>query len=68
VPDLPGDSESPDSATDLIAGLAPELVTKRAHKQGVLPHGADIPPHRHAKGQLPYPAAGVLATTTERGT
>jgi AraC-like DNA-binding protein/quercetin dioxygenase-like cupin family protein len=72
VPDLTGDSEFPDPATELVAVLAPalasELVTERAEKQGVLAHGADIPPHRHADGQLLYPAAGVLATTTERGT
>lgn len=31
-------------------------------------HGEGIEPHRHRLGQLLYPSAGVLATTTERGT
>ncbi|MGW1125833.1 AraC family transcriptional regulator [Streptomyces sp. NPDC002526] len=33
-----------------------------------LPHGYRLDPHSHHQGQLVYAAAGVLATTTERGT
>ncbi|MBZ4319682.1 helix-turn-helix transcriptional regulator [Streptomyces sp. SCA2-4] len=36
--------------------------------RGLLAHGDDVAPHRHIDGQLLYPSAGVLATTTERGT
>ncbi|WP_327370392.1 helix-turn-helix transcriptional regulator [Streptomyces sp. NBC_01217] len=35
---------------------------------GWLPHGYHLDPHSHVQGQLVYAAAGVLATTTERGT
>jgi AraC-like DNA-binding protein len=35
---------------------------------GWMDHGFHIGVHRHAEGQLVYPASGVLATTTERGT
>ncbi|MEV0402668.1 helix-turn-helix transcriptional regulator [Actinoallomurus sp. NPDC050550] len=34
----------------------------------MLAHGDGVPPHRHTDGQLLYPSAGVLTTTTERGT
>jgi AraC-like DNA-binding protein len=37
-------------------------------KRGLLAHGAGVARHSHAFGQLLYPSAGVLATTTERGT
>lgn len=33
----------------------------------LLAHGERIPLHCHLEGQLVYPAAGVLAVTTERG-
>ncbi|MGW5641689.1 AraC family transcriptional regulator [Saccharopolyspora sp. NPDC003752] len=46
----------------------PSLVTQIVEKRGLLVHGDGIAPHRHAEGQLLYPSAGVLATTTERGT
>ena len=35
---------------------------------GVLPHGQVVGAHSHRLGQLLYASAGVLATTTERGT
>ncbi|MDQ0776137.1 AraC-like DNA-binding protein [Streptomyces aurantiacus] len=35
---------------------------------GWLPHGYHLDPHSHTQGQLVYAAAGVLATTTDRGT
>ncbi|WP_405164295.1 helix-turn-helix transcriptional regulator [Nocardia sp. NBC_01499] len=37
-------------------------------KRGWLGHGTHIAVHRHRQGQLLYPSAGVLATTTELGT
>ncbi|MHC3471016.1 AraC family transcriptional regulator [Streptomyces sp. 7R007] len=43
---------------------AGQLVEKR----GLLAHGDGVAPHHHAEGQLLYPSAGVLATTTKRGT
>nr|WP_272933644.1 helix-turn-helix transcriptional regulator [Streptomyces sp. PSAA01] len=33
-----------------------------------IPHGYQLEPHSHAEGQLVYAAAGVLATSTDRGT
>jgi AraC-like DNA-binding protein len=39
-----------------------------AHGAGWLAHGEHIDSHRHDDGQLVYAAAGVMATTTERGT
>ncbi|MEU6171313.1 helix-turn-helix transcriptional regulator [Streptantibioticus parmotrematis] len=44
------------------------LLTATDDKRGWLAHGDGVAPHRHADGQLLYPSAGVLATTTERGT
>jgi AraC-like DNA-binding protein len=38
------------------------------HSAGWLTDGFHIGAHRHAEGQLVYPASGALATTTERGT
>ncbi len=35
---------------------------------GWLDHGFHINVHSHVEGQLVYPASGILATTTERGT
>jgi hypothetical protein len=46
----------------------PAPVTQFTEKRGLLGHGDGIAPHRHVQGQLLYPSAGVLATTTERGT
>ncbi|WP_058043753.1 hypothetical protein [Streptomyces roseifaciens] len=46
----------------------PYLVTAIEDKRGLLAHGDGVALHRHADGQLLYPSAGVLATTTERGT
>ncbi|WP_411123452.1 AraC family transcriptional regulator [Streptomyces sp. x-19] len=46
----------------------PSPATAFADKRGLLDHGDGVAPHRHADGQLLYPSAGVLATTTERGT
>jgi AraC-like DNA-binding protein len=46
----------------------PGLVTEVVEKRGLLGHGDGVSPHRHGDGQLLYPSAGVLATTTERGT
>lgn len=46
----------------------PALVTQFVEKRGLLAHGDGVAPHRHTQGQLLYPSAGVLATTTERGT
>jgi AraC-like DNA-binding protein len=46
----------------------PSLVTQIVEKRGLLAHGDGVAPHRHIAGQLLYPSAGVLATTTERGT
>ena len=43
----------------------PFLPTEDAEK---LVHGVPLPAHRHREGQLLYPSAGALATTTERGT
>jgi AraC-like DNA-binding protein len=43
----------------------PFLPTQDAAK---LIHGRPLPAHRHREGQLLYPSAGVIATTTERGT
>jgi AraC-like DNA-binding protein len=37
-------------------------------KLGRMGHGARLAEHRHRQGQLLYPSAGVLATTTELGT
>ncbi|MEV6672156.1 helix-turn-helix transcriptional regulator [Streptomyces sp. NPDC051162] len=44
------------------------LATAIEDKRGLLAHGDGVAPHRHTDGQLLYPSAGVLATTTERGT
>ncbi|PXX61068.1 AraC-like DNA-binding protein [Nocardia tenerifensis] len=44
----------------------PELDV--AMKRGRMGHGTHIAMHRHREGQLLYPSAGVLATTTELGT
>ncbi|MET9261685.1 helix-turn-helix transcriptional regulator [Amycolatopsis sp. NPDC004079] len=46
----------------------PAVVSQIVEKRGRLAHGDGIAPHRHVQGQLLYPSAGVLATTTERGT
>ncbi|MEV0701524.1 helix-turn-helix transcriptional regulator [Saccharopolyspora sp. NPDC050389] len=46
----------------------PSLVTQIGEKRGQLAHGDGVAPHRHTEGQLLYPSAGVLATTTRRGT
>ncbi|WP_437113637.1 AraC family transcriptional regulator [Streptomyces roseoverticillatus] len=46
----------------------PHLVTMAEDKRGLLAHGDGVAPHRHTDGQLLYPSAGVLVTTTERGT
>ena len=35
---------------------------------GLVPHGYALEPHSHAGGQLVYAAAGVIATSTARGT
>jgi AraC-like DNA-binding protein len=37
-------------------------------KVGRMGHGMQVATHRHRQGQLLYPSAGVLATTTELGT
>jgi AraC-like DNA-binding protein len=46
----------------------PDLVTEIEEKRALLAHGDSVALHRHTDGQLLYPAAGFLATTTERGT
>lgn len=46
----------------------PSLVAETEEKRALLGHGDSVSTHRHADGQLLYPSAGVLATTTERGT
>ncbi|MBC2877249.1 MULTISPECIES: AraC family transcriptional regulator [Streptomyces] len=46
----------------------PDLDHPAPDKRGLLAHGDGVAPHSHAEGQLLYPATGVLATTTERGT
>ena len=46
----------------------PYLITELEDKRALLAHGDLVSRHRHADGQLLYPSAGVLATTTERGT
>jgi AraC-like DNA-binding protein len=46
----------------------PRPAGQIVEKRGLLAHGDGIAPHRHAEGQLLYPSAGVLATTTKRGT
>ncbi|MFK4107902.1 AraC family transcriptional regulator [Streptomyces sp. NPDC002176] len=46
----------------------PESVDVPLRGAGWLPHGYHLDPHTHPHGQLVYAAAGVLATTTERGT
>lgn len=46
----------------------PSLVAEIEEKHALLGHGDSVATHRHADGQLLYPSAGVLATTTERGT
>jgi AraC-like DNA-binding protein len=46
----------------------PALVTRAQDKRGLLAHGDGVSPHRHTEGQLLYPGAGVLVTTTQRGT
>ncbi|CAN5558900.1 helix-turn-helix transcriptional regulator [soil metagenome] len=38
------------------------------HSAGWVTDGFRIDLHRHAEGQLVYPASGAMATTTERGT
>ncbi|MFC9434712.1 AraC family transcriptional regulator [Nocardia sp. NPDC057030] len=50
-----------------IRESAPELDFAPL-RHGRLSHGARIAVHRHRTGQLLYPSAGVLATTTELGT
>ncbi len=47
---------------------APTYPSGAPHGSGVLASGSFIGTHRHAEGQLIYPAAGAVATTTERGT
>jgi hypothetical protein len=42
----------------------PLLPTEDAAK---LIHGEPLPAHRHGEGQLLYPSAVAIATTTERG-
>ncbi|GAA3602208.1 helix-turn-helix transcriptional regulator [Kineosporia mesophila] len=39
-----------------------------AKSQASMTHGQGVAPHRHENGLLLYPAAGVLTTTTDRGT
>jgi AraC-like DNA-binding protein len=46
----------------------PSLVSRIEEKRAPLGHGDSITAHRHTGGQLLYPSAGVLTTTTERGT
>lgn len=46
----------------------PALVSEFEEKRALLGHGDGVAKHRHTDGQLLYPSAGVLATTTERGT
>ncbi|MGV9797823.1 AraC family transcriptional regulator [Mycobacterium sp. NPDC003449] len=46
----------------------PEYPAGPLQGAGRLTHGFRIDAHRHADGQLVYPACGALATTTERGT
>ncbi len=46
----------------------PPEVDFAATRLGRLGHGTRFAPHRHRQGQLLYPSAGVLATTTELGT
>ncbi|MFI9389587.1 AraC family transcriptional regulator [Streptomyces bauhiniae] len=46
----------------------PESVDVPLRGAGWLPHGYHLDAHAHPHGQLVYAAAGVLATTTERGT
>ncbi len=56
------------------AGKSPSVTTpptrpaEISHGAGWLAHGFHIDVHSHRDGQLVYPASGVLATTTERGT
>jgi AraC-like DNA-binding protein len=47
---------------------APFLPTGASEKLALMAHGEDFSAHRHREGQLLYPSAGVIATTTERGT
>jgi AraC-like DNA-binding protein len=46
----------------------PFLRTEASEKLKLMAHGEGFPAHRHREGQLLYPSAGVIATTTERGT
>jgi AraC-like DNA-binding protein len=46
----------------------PFLPTEAADKLALMAHGEGFSAHRHRAGQLLYPSAGVVATTTERGT
>jgi len=46
----------------------PGLKETTATGGGWLPHGFHLGTHSHLDGQLVYAAAGVVATTTERGT
>src|ERR1700722_3731125 len=46
----------------------PLLPTEASGKLALMAHGEGFSAHRHREGQLLYPSAGVVATTTERGT
>jgi quercetin dioxygenase-like cupin family protein len=46
----------------------PLLPTQASGKLALMAHGEGFSAHRHQEGQLLYPSAGVIATTTERGT
>jgi AraC-like DNA-binding protein len=46
----------------------PLLRTEPSGKLVLMAHGEGFSSHRHREGQLLYPSAGVIATTTERGT
>jgi len=46
----------------------PFLPTEASGKLALMAHGEGFSAHRHREGQLLYPSAGVIATTTEQGT
>jgi len=50
------------------AAPPPTYPAGAPHSAGWLTDGLFLGAHRHAEGQLIYPAAGAMATTTERGT
>src|SRR5687767_13396003 len=51
-----------------VVAPPPTYPAGAPHSAGWLTDGFRIGAHRHAQGQLVYPASGAMATTTERGT